>query len=202
MILEYLGQCAFDKAWRIFQKQTEGKASMKEAFDTAGPLTCGLTLRQAIEYVEKHLTFVDGFHELLAYLRGIGAPLVINSTGYTVTLYAIREMLEAGDVLHGFIGNELHFSWHGSLDFPTLPSRQGCCVTNSQLTYLPHPSITVSRGVPPRARHATGSSVGSAGQTGVVGRPTGTHSAAGTAQPRPSRMNGRNSFIGSRHGAG
>lgn len=99
----------------VFRKQTSGTATMQEAFGTAGPLTRGLTLRQAIEYVRTHMRFVSGFDEFIAFLRSHDVPLVVNSTGYSVTIYAIQAML--GDTaIQGHLGNILKFGKDGSPD--------------------------------------------------------------------------------------
>lgn len=114
MIRIYLGEEKFKIADGVFKRQTGGTATMKEAFGVAGPLTKGLTLRQAIEYVRTRMHFVRGFHEFTAFLRARNVPLIVNSTGYSVTIYAMQAMLGAG-VIHGHIGNELRFGFSRSL---------------------------------------------------------------------------------------
>lgn len=113
MIRLYLGQEQFEKAITIFNKQTSGEATMQEAFDNAGPLTKGLTLRQAIEYVKTHMVFINGFDSFVNSLQQQGIFLVINSTGYSVTIYAIMAML-GGNKIHGQIGNFLEFGIDGN----------------------------------------------------------------------------------------
>ena len=81
---------------------------MEEAFSATAPLTKGLTLRQAIEYTIKHMKYIDGFNEFIETLYNNEIPLVINSTGYSVTIYAIRKKLGKNKI-HGFIGNFLKF---------------------------------------------------------------------------------------------
>lgn len=108
MIRLYVGRQQYQKAKTLFERQTSGIASIEEAFETACPLTRGLTLRQAIEYTITHLRYLDGFHEFVDMLSEQGVPLVINSTGYSVTIYAIREQTGAGKI-HGLIGNFLRF---------------------------------------------------------------------------------------------
>lgn len=112
MIRLYIGQEQFEKANTVFKRQTAGKASMDEAFENAGPLTKGLTLRQAIEYTKHHMKFVDGFHEFKDELHDRGIPFVINSTGYSVTIAAIRAQV-GQDKIHGSIGNQLIFGEDG-----------------------------------------------------------------------------------------
>lgn len=107
MIRLYLGEEKFQKANAVFKRQTSGKASMEEAFSTAGPLTRGLTLRQAIGYTQEHMKYVNGFSDFVNHLSQRDIPFVINSTGYSVTIYAIREKVE--DKIHGQIGNRLVF---------------------------------------------------------------------------------------------
>ncbi len=112
MIRLYIGKQKYQEANTVFQRQTSGNASMEEAFQTAGPLTKGLTLRQAIEYTKTEMGYLDGFHEFVDTLAEHKIPLVINSTGYSVTIYAIREQIGA-DKIHGHIGNFLRFGVDG-----------------------------------------------------------------------------------------
>ena len=65
MIRIFKGKEDFEKADIIFKKQTTGTATMEEAFDVAGPLSKGITLRQAIEYTQNHLKYLNGFEEFL-----------------------------------------------------------------------------------------------------------------------------------------
>ena len=113
MIRLYVGQQQFEKANEVFKKQTSGTASMEEAFQNAGPLTKGLTLRQAIEYTKTHMIYVNGFKEFVNSLSKQKIPFVINSTGYSVTIYAIREQIGI-EKIHGKIGNFLRFGINGS----------------------------------------------------------------------------------------
>ena|SRR3989344_4900790 len=113
MIRLYVGQQQFEKANEVFKKQTSGTASMEEAFQNAGPLTKGLTLRQAIEYTKTHMIYVNGFKEFVNSLSKQKIPFVINSTGYSVTIYAIREQIGT-EKIHGKIGNFLRFGMNGS----------------------------------------------------------------------------------------
>ena len=112
MIRIYIGEQQYQQANEVFRRQTSGTATMEEAFRTAGPLTKGLTLREAIEYTRKHMKYVDGFHEFVNTLTEQGIPLVINSTGYSVTIYAIKEQVGAEKV-HSHIGNFLRFGMNG-----------------------------------------------------------------------------------------
>ncbi|PIN73363.1 hypothetical protein COV20_03975 [Candidatus Woesearchaeota archaeon CG10_big_fil_rev_8_21_14_0_10_45_16] len=108
MIRIYLGQENFEKANAVFKKQTSGEASMEAAFGNAGPLTRGLTLRQALEYTRDHMRFVDGFQPFVDELADRQTPFIINSTGYSVTIHAIRAQL-GRDKIAGQIGNRLEF---------------------------------------------------------------------------------------------
>jgi len=108
MIRLYVGREQFTKAHSVFKRQTRGTATIEEAFHIVGSLTRGITLRNAIEYTKYHLEYIDGFHEFIDYLHSEKIPLVINSTGYSVTIYAIREKVGC-DKIHGYIGNFLRF---------------------------------------------------------------------------------------------
>ncbi|MEK6869651.1 MAG: hypothetical protein AABX74_05445 [Nanoarchaeota archaeon] len=112
MIRIYKNQEEFKKAEDIFKKQTSGTATMKEAFGVAGPLSKGITLRQAIEYTQKHMEYLNGFKEFLDFLSNKKIHFVINSTGYAVTFYCIQEKFGT-DKIHGFIGNRLVFGLNG-----------------------------------------------------------------------------------------
>ncbi|MEK6873876.1 MAG: hypothetical protein AABW91_03450 [Nanoarchaeota archaeon] len=112
MIRLYIGESQFQKATEVFQRQTSGQATMEEAFEIAGPLTKGLTLRQAIEYTQQHMRYVIGFNKFVDFIYGQEIPFVINSTGYSVTIYAIKEQIKRGRI-HGQIGNILHFGLDG-----------------------------------------------------------------------------------------
>jgi hypothetical protein len=114
MIHFYIGEEEFCKANAIFKRQTAGTASMEEAFENAGPLTKGLTLRQAIEYttLNGEMKYLNGFHEFVDLLYKTEIPFVINSTGYGVTIAAIRAQI-GKDKIHGSIGNELIFGMDG-----------------------------------------------------------------------------------------
>lgn len=112
MIRLYKSKEEFKKADNIFKKQTSGTATMEEAFDLAGPLSKGITLRQAIEYAQNSMEYIDGLKEFLDFLKNKKIPLIINSTGYSVTFCCIHE--EFGpDKIHGFIGNNLIFGVNG-----------------------------------------------------------------------------------------
>lgn len=108
MIRLFIGEQQYQQANEVFKRQTSETASMEEAFRIAGPLTRGLTLRQAIEYTRTRMKYVDGFHEFVDALAQHGIPLVINSTGYSVTIYSIREQIGKSKI-HGYIGNFLRF---------------------------------------------------------------------------------------------
>ena len=115
MIRLYRGKKQFQEANTIFKKQTSGKATMEKAFQTAGPLTKGLTLRQAIEYTKDHIKYLKGFKKFLDFVYNYEIHFIINSTGYSVTIYAIREQV-GSERIHGFIGNFLRFGYHGNLN--------------------------------------------------------------------------------------
>lgn len=114
-MIRHLGEEKFRKAEEVFKRQTNGTATMQEAFGTAGPLTKGLTLRQAIEYAISTMRFVDGFREFIAFLQMRNIPLIVNSTGYSVTIYVMQAMLGKGKIW-GHIGNELKFGMSGLPD--------------------------------------------------------------------------------------
>lgn len=115
MIRLYKGDEAFKKSDSLFKKQTNGTATMEETFARAGPLTQGLTLRQTIEYTRFHMKYIDGFHEFIDALHNSGIPLVIISTGYSVTIYVIREQVGKGKI-HGYISNSLKFGIDGDVN--------------------------------------------------------------------------------------
>ena len=113
MIKIYKGEDNFRKANEVFKGQLSGNAAMKDTFDIAGPLSKGITLRQAIEYAQKNMGYIDGLMEFLDFLKNKKIPLIINSTGYSVTFYCIQEKFGAGKI-HGFIGNRLIFGRNGN----------------------------------------------------------------------------------------
>jgi len=112
MIRLYLGEESFRQADAVFKRQTSGQASMEEAFSTAGPLTKGLTLRQAIEYTRTEMKYLNGFHQFINVLAVKKIPFIINSTGYSVTIHAIRAQI-GKEKIHGMIGNRLIFGENG-----------------------------------------------------------------------------------------
>src|SRR3989344_6191229 len=112
MIRLYCGEEKFRQADAVFKRQTSGTATMEEAFANAGPLTKGLTLRQAIEYTQHEMRYVNGFAEFLNALHQRDIPFVINSTGYSVTIHALRARWGT-DLIHGSIGNRLEFGMQG-----------------------------------------------------------------------------------------
>ncbi len=105
----------YASAHAIFLDQTSGLISPEESIRQVARLTEGLTLKDAIDYSSR-LKYVDGFDELISALHGSGTALVLNSTGYSVTFYAMRHSLNAAhrrrgdEVLHGWIGNSLLFA--------------------------------------------------------------------------------------------
>ena len=102
---------------RLYKKQINGTVTIKKAFSIAGPLTKGLTLRQAIEYTKIHMKYVDGFKKFIDDLRNAKIPLVINSTAYSVTIYSIIEQV-GKDKIHGQICNSLKFVKNGDSNSP------------------------------------------------------------------------------------
>lgn len=115
MIRIYKSEEDFKKADNIFKKQTAGTATMEEAFKAAGPLSKGITLRQAIMYTQNHMRYLKGFGEFLEFLKNTRIPLVINSTGYTVTFYCMQEKFGT-EKMHGFIGNYMQFGHYGNTE--------------------------------------------------------------------------------------
>lgn len=102
----------YEKAQEVFSRQTAGRLSMREAFAQAGPLTQGLALRHAIEYVQTTMRFLHGFDEFVTSLYEHGIHFVINSTGYTVTTDAIKALFGHEKFFH-VICNNLIFAWEG-----------------------------------------------------------------------------------------
>jgi len=122
----YVGTEAFQEAFRVFKQQTSGRATMQEAFGTAAHFYRGITLRQAIEYTQPRqvvptpqnnpqlMQYIAGFWDFLAHCAQQNVPFVINSTGYSVTIAAIKEearrRFNGQSVIHGQIGNRLIFA--------------------------------------------------------------------------------------------
>jgi len=102
----------YEKAKAAFTRQTAGQLSMKAAFEIAGPLTKGLSLRNAIEYVQFEMQFLEGFDAFISTLHKSGKYFVINSTGYSVTTEAIKALYGA-DNIYDVICNRLIFSREG-----------------------------------------------------------------------------------------
>nr|HID58403.1 hypothetical protein [Desulfobacterales bacterium] len=102
----------YEKANSAFKKQTEGHLSMKEVFAIAGPLTRGITLRQAIMYAINEMRYVNGFKTLIDTLAKANIFFVINSTGYTITIEVIRAVY-GSDKIYGAICNNLIFGRYG-----------------------------------------------------------------------------------------
>jgi phosphoserine phosphatase len=103
----------YEKAKAGFNRQTAGLLSMKEAFEIAGPLTKGLSLRNAIEYTRSEMRFLEGFDEFISGLYEKRIYFVINSTGYSVTTAAIR-CLYGAEKIHDVICNRLIFALKGN----------------------------------------------------------------------------------------
>jgi phosphoserine phosphatase len=85
----------FLQARKAFSLQTQGQLSMEETFRIAGEATKGLPLRVAIDYVTQHMAFVHGYGPFIAFLLDRGIHCAVISTGYSVTLYAIRHGMQA-----------------------------------------------------------------------------------------------------------
>ena len=80
----------YDEIRALFQAQTEGKLPMTEAFRSAGRLSRGIALGSAIDYAIREMEPVRGFARFTNRLRQTGVRLLINTTGYSVTLSAFR----------------------------------------------------------------------------------------------------------------
>jgi hypothetical protein len=104
----------FEKAKDAFTRQTEGLLSMEDAFKIAGPLTKGLRLRNAIDYALSDMRFLNGFEEFIRSLRQKNIPLVINSTGYTITTEVIKAVY-GSEYIYDVICNRLIFGRHGEI---------------------------------------------------------------------------------------
>jgi len=102
----------FKKAKEAFNKQTSGLLSMKEAFAIAGPLTRGLTLRNAIRYAVAEMRFLEDFGLFISTLYERGVYFVINSTGYSITIEVIKA-LYGPEKIYAVICNQLIFGWGG-----------------------------------------------------------------------------------------
>jgi len=102
----------FKKAKEAFNKQTSGLLSMKEAFAIAGPLTRGLTLRNAIRYAVTEMKFLEDFELFILTLYERGVYFVINSTGYSITTEVIKA-LYGPEKIYAVICNQLIFGWGG-----------------------------------------------------------------------------------------
>ncbi|WAC08581.1 MAG: haloacid dehalogenase-like hydrolase [Thermodesulfobacteriota bacterium] len=102
----------FKKAKEAFNKQTSGLLSMKEAFAIAGPLTRGLSLRNAIRYAVKEMNFLEGFELFISTLYEKGIYFIINSTGYSITTEVIKAIY-GPEKIYAVICNRLIFGWGG-----------------------------------------------------------------------------------------
>jgi phosphoserine phosphatase len=107
----------YEKAKDAFTKQTSGLLSMKEAFETAGPLTKGLRLKDAVDYASATMRYVKGFNAFISALYESGIYFVINSTGYTVTTETIRSVY-GKDKIYDTICNRLVFGEGGDPEKP------------------------------------------------------------------------------------
>ena len=105
----YKGRNEFEEVWRLFKRQTNREETMESTFALAGELSKGITLRQIIEYTIFHMRYMEGFEELLNYILESGGKFVLNSTGYSATVYCIRAKY-GEDRIHGFIGDLLQLA--------------------------------------------------------------------------------------------
>ena len=80
----------YEEIKTVFKAQTEGKLPMAEAFRSAGRLSKGIALGSAIEYTIREMEPVQGFDRFTDRLQREGIRLLINTTGYSVTLCAFR----------------------------------------------------------------------------------------------------------------
>lgn len=104
----------FEKAEDAFTRQTAGLSSMEEAFQIAGPLTKGLTLRTAIEYAISEMRFISSFGEFIRALHQKNIRFIINSTGYSITAEVIKA-LYGSKYFHDVICNRLIFGRDGKI---------------------------------------------------------------------------------------
>ena len=103
----------FEKAKEAFNRQTSGLLSMKGAFAIAGPLTRGLSLRNAIRYAVNEMRFLEGFELFISTLYEKSIYFVINSTGYSITTEVIKS-LYGPENFYAVICNQLIFGWGGN----------------------------------------------------------------------------------------
>lgn len=101
------------KAKAAFDKQTSGLMSMAGAFEVAGPLTKGLSLRIAIDYAMVKMRYVRGFAEFVSALSDRKILFMINSTGYGVTIETMKAV-HGAEKFYGAVCNRLVFGWHGN----------------------------------------------------------------------------------------
>ena len=104
----------FETAKDAFSKQTDGRLSMENAFQTAGPLTKGLPLRTVIEYTLSEMRFIDGFEPFIKALHEQNIFFVINSTGYGITTEVIKAVY-GPQYFYDVICNRLVFENHGKI---------------------------------------------------------------------------------------
>ena len=80
----------YETASRAFALHEDGKLSIEDTFRIAGEQTRDLPLGVAIDYALNRMTFVDGYSDFIAFLKQHQLQIAIVSTGYSVTLYAMR----------------------------------------------------------------------------------------------------------------
>jgi len=112
MIRQFVGDDAYRTARAAFDDRLAGKSSIEQFIGSLGPPSRGITLRQAIEYADYIMEYLPGYRDLIAYLHENAIPLLINSTGYSVTMHVMRHKT-GSDKIHGLLGNRLLFGYHG-----------------------------------------------------------------------------------------
>jgi phosphoserine phosphatase len=127
----------FETASRAFALQTDGKLSISETFRIAGEQTRGLPLRVAIDFALNRMSFVDGYPEFAAFLKEHQIPTAIVSTGYSVTLYAMRHGTPAPQFMSQ--GNRLIFA---AKDGQVIPEDE---LENLVRRYIENPSLRSDR---------------------------------------------------------
>ena len=80
-------------AEKILKLQTSGKKSLKEAFKELGNLTKGISLRQAIKY-SLGMPLTKGVERLIRVLSNKEIIMVLNTTGYSITMHILNKRLE------------------------------------------------------------------------------------------------------------
>lgn len=89
-----------------------GKMSMGEYLKLLGASLKGVSLKEAMVHCRKGLELLEGFENLLKYLKKENLPLVINTTSFSFVMYALREQY-GKEYFDGFICNRMEFGWNG-----------------------------------------------------------------------------------------